>query len=168
MFRGAARGFILLALVATGCGEGKTTGTTQTQTAGSPASSRSGTPSPSGAPAALRFGGIKNRSDVLTDAVGRAVYTFSGDEHGAVTCLGACATEWPGVPTVGDAVVEGGKDYDGGSQGLGNGTEQATFSGDPLYYYSGDTAPGQTNGVGRQEFGGTFYLVTKNYDKLTR
>jgi predicted lipoprotein with Yx(FWY)xxD motif len=105
---------------------------------------------------------------VLTDAAGRAVYVFSGDEHGAVTCLGACAEEWPGVPTDGDAVVEGGEDHDGGAQGLGDGRWQATFSGDPLYYYSGDTVPGRANGVGVEAFGGTFSLITKDHSRLTR
>jgi len=159
----------VLGSVAAGCGGDEEPDGTATPSAGPPAATTAAaaTPSPTGEPASLKFGGIPGRPDVLTDASGRAVYVFSGDEHGAVTCLGACAAEWPGVLTVGESVVEGGKDYDGGRQGLGDGRWQATFSGDPLYYYAGDTAPGQAKGVGKQAFGGTFYLVTKNYGKLS-
>jgi predicted lipoprotein with Yx(FWY)xxD motif len=165
---------IILALVAAGCGgdDDASSGTSDAPTSGpttttsSPTTTETTSSSAGGAPAALKFGGIAGRPDVLTDAAGRAVYVFSGDENGAVTCLDACAEEWPGVPTDGDPVVEGGTEYDGGKQGLGDGRWQATFSGDPLYYYAGDTAPGQANGVGVEAFGGTFYLITRDYSRL--
>jgi predicted lipoprotein with Yx(FWY)xxD motif len=35
-----------------------------------------------------------------------------------------------------------------------DGSNQITFNGHPLYYYSGDTGPGQTAGQGRSAFGG--------------
>jgi predicted lipoprotein with Yx(FWY)xxD motif len=41
-----------------------------------------------------------------------------------------------------------------------NGTKQATYNGKPLYYYSGDTAPNDTNGQGVKASGTTGHLVT--------
>jgi len=40
-----------------------------------------------------------------------------------------------------------------------HGRLQVTFIGKPLYYYSGDTAPGQTKGEG---LGGRFFVVESN------
>ncbi|MFY1672605.1 hypothetical protein ACN27G_22000 [Plantactinospora sp. WMMB334] len=122
-------------------------------------------PSPSGDAAALKFG-LPKYPDALVDAEGRAVYTFSGDEHGNVTCLGACAAEWPPVLTVGTPTLAGESSNRPGRQGLGNGTWQATYGSWPLYYYSGDRAPGQVNGLGRQAHGGTFMIILRNTNRV--
>jgi predicted lipoprotein with Yx(FWY)xxD motif len=37
-----------------------------------------------------------------------------------------------------------------------DGTKQVTYGGHPLYYFAGDTAPGQTKGQG---VGGTWFLI---------
>lgn len=37
-----------------------------------------------------------------------------------------------------------------------DGTKQVTYGGHPLYYYLGDTAPGQTKGQG---VGGVWFLI---------
>ncbi|WP_422773738.1 hypothetical protein ACN28C_13070 [Plantactinospora sp. WMMC1484] len=122
-------------------------------------------PSPSGDAAALTFG-LPKYPDALVDAEGRAVYTFSGDEHGNVTCLGACAAEWPPVLTVERPTLDGESSHRPGRQGLGNGTWQATYGGWPLYYFSGDTAPGQVNGLGRRAHGGEFTIILRNTNRV--
>jgi predicted lipoprotein with Yx(FWY)xxD motif len=41
-----------------------------------------------------------------------------------------------------------------------DGTTQVTYNGWPLYHYHEDTAAGDTNGQGLEEFGGLWYLVS--------
>jgi predicted lipoprotein with Yx(FWY)xxD motif len=37
---------------------------------------------------------------------------------------------------------------------------QVTYNGHPLYYYVGDTNPGDTNGEQLNQFGGLWYAVS--------
>ena len=46
-----------------------------------------------------------------------------------------------------------------GTTANADGTKQATYNGKPLYYYSGDTAPGDKNGQGKTASGATGHLV---------
>ena len=41
-----------------------------------------------------------------------------------------------------------------------DGTLQVTYNGWPLYLFEEDTAPGDTNGQGLDEFGGLWFLVS--------
>jgi hypothetical protein len=41
-----------------------------------------------------------------------------------------------------------------------DGTRQVTYAGHPLYYYVGDTKPGEANGQGLTDFGARWSLVT--------
>jgi hypothetical protein len=40
-----------------------------------------------------------------------------------------------------------------------DGTMQVAAGGNPLYYYAGDSGPGQTSGQGISSFGGIWYAV---------
>jgi len=83
-------------------------------------------------------------------AKGLTLYTFANDTEGKSTCTGDCATTWPpllveeGEPTVSMDVP--------GSLGvyerMEDGGRQVTYNGMPLYYFSGDSEPGDTNGQG--------------------
>jgi predicted lipoprotein with Yx(FWY)xxD motif len=94
----------------------------------------------------------------MVDGSGRTLYVFSLDAPGTSRCVGACARTWPPARSL------GGKPQPGpgvASPAVGNiqrpdASEQMTFNGRPLYYYSGDTSPGQSNGHGRSEFGGAW------------
>ncbi|MET4639548.1 hypothetical protein [Mycetocola sp. 2940] len=94
----------------------------------------------------------------LTDGAGRSLYVNSTDPPGKSSCVGACARTWLPVRSL------GGKPQPGSgveAPSVGNiqrpdGSEQVTFNGHPVYYYSGDTSPGQSNGNGRSEFGGAW------------
>jgi predicted lipoprotein with Yx(FWY)xxD motif len=158
-----------IALTAAGCsgGDGSTGAAAPSSSRAAPSvpPAASTTPGPVGPRAALKVG-LPKYPDAVTDATGRALYTFTGDEHGNVTCLGACATAWPPLLTSDDPTITGADPDDPGTQGLGNGTLQASFDGWPLYYYSGDKKPGDAKGVGRHAFGGQFLLILKNGNRL--
>ncbi len=86
---------------------------------------------------------------VLADGDGRILYLFTADAQGVSNCSGDCLANWPallsgGAPTLG----EGLNAADFGSITRDDGGTQVTVKGLPLYYFAGDTAPGQTNGQG--------------------
>lgn len=94
----------------------------------------------------------------LTDAPGRTLYVFSEDDVGKSSCVGACARAWTPARSLGGK-PQPGPGVDAPSVGniqRPDGSEQMTFNGRPLYYYGGDRSPGQSNGHGRSEFGGTW------------
>jgi predicted lipoprotein with Yx(FWY)xxD motif len=83
---------------------------------------------------------------------GMTVYTFTSDtkDSGTSACTGGCLQRWPALtvpagstPTAGDGVT--------GTLGTitraDDGTTQVTYNGLPLYFFSGDSAPGDANGV---------------------
>jgi predicted lipoprotein with Yx(FWY)xxD motif len=79
------------------------------------------------------------------------LYVFSKDtaNSGTSACSGACISTWPALtvpagttPTAGTGVT--GKL--GTFKRADDGSLQVTYNGIPLYHYSGDSAPGDTNG----------------------
>lgn len=99
-----------------------------------------------------------DHGEILADGEGRAVYVFLRDEAGQSNCTGGCAETWPpleaeGAPVAGEGVDEallGTIDRDDGST-------QVTYNDQPLYHYSADTSPGDTNGQG---VGDNWYVVS--------
>jgi predicted lipoprotein with Yx(FWY)xxD motif len=73
-------------------------------------------------------------------------------------CYDTCATKWPPLTTTGPVTVTGQytvqKDLDTITRT--DGTKQVTYGGHPLYYFTGDTAPGQITGQGVD---GTWFLI---------
>jgi predicted lipoprotein with Yx(FWY)xxD motif len=41
-----------------------------------------------------------------------------------------------------------------------------TYHGHPLYYYAGDSQPGDTTGQGLNQFGAKWYVLASSGDKL--
>jgi predicted lipoprotein with Yx(FWY)xxD motif len=97
----------------------------------------------------------------LTDAKGRTLYLWDAD-HGAMsTCNGECAQDWPPLTT--KAAPKAGAGVKAsllGTSKRSDGTQEVTYAGHPLYYYAGDTAPGQTTGQGSAAFGAPWWVVT--------
>ncbi len=124
---------------------------TTTTAAATPASSQSAT---------VALAKSKDGS-VLVDGSGRSVYLWQADTGSNSTCNGACAKAWPPLTTQGAAHPAAGVDGSKlGTTKRSDGTLQVTYNGHPLYYFAGDSAPGQINGQGLMGFGAEWNLVS--------
>lgn len=96
--------------------------------------------------------------ELLTDAAGMTLYSFVPDPIGESTCAGDCAANWPPVFVAGDEVPAVG-DLDAGLFSLVDNPDGKVLAinGHALYYFAGDTAPGDTNGQG---VGDVWFAVT--------
>jgi predicted lipoprotein with Yx(FWY)xxD motif len=87
----------------------------------------------------------------LVGPEGMTLYYFTKDvTPGQSVCLGGCLEAWPpllageGQELIADEGVTGTV----AAETRDDGTMHATYRGRPLYYWQGDTAPGETNGEG--------------------
>jgi predicted lipoprotein with Yx(FWY)xxD motif len=86
---------------------------------------------------------------ILTDQAGRTLYGFVPDHDGTSSCTASCAATWPPLTSRSAATVGSGLSV----QLLGKtqrteGTSQITYGPWPLYYFAGDTRPGDMDGQG--------------------
>ena len=148
------------ALLATACGSAAASSPSSAPAAGSSASaSTTGTVITTQAGPAGAF---------LTAGSGRAVYLWAKDGMNMSACSGACAAAWPPVPATGKLTAAGGaKASDLGTITRSDGTKQVTYDGHPLYYFVGDSAAGQANGQGSDNFGAKWWLVASSGAKIT-
>jgi predicted lipoprotein with Yx(FWY)xxD motif len=104
----------------------------------------------------------------LTDGSGHAVYLWVKDGMNKSECSGACAGAWPPVTVSGTLTASGGAEgSDLGTITGANGSKQVTYDGHPLYYYAGDSGPGQSNGQGSDGFGAKWWLVSPSGAQIT-
>ena len=104
----------------------------------------------------------------LTSSSGRAIYLWVKDGKNMSACNGACAGAWPPVTTTGSVTAGSGVTAsDLGTITRSGGTKQVTYDGHPLYYFSGDSAAGQTNGQGSDAFGAKWWLVSPAGTQIT-
>jgi predicted lipoprotein with Yx(FWY)xxD motif len=104
----------------------------------------------------------------LADQTGRSLYLFLADTSGSSTCNDACAAQWPPLTTLG--AVTAGNGVDAAklkTSDRQDGTKQATYNNHPLYFFSADTGPIQTNGQGVNAFGARWWLVNPSGDAIT-
>jgi predicted lipoprotein with Yx(FWY)xxD motif len=100
---------------------------------------------------------------VLVDGRGRALYLFTRDRTAASRCYGACAHNWPPFLTAGKPVAGAHTRADLlGRTRRGSRSHQVTYRGHPLYYYVGDRHPGEVLCQDVEEFGGRWFVVTRN------
>lgn len=93
---------------------------------------------------------------VLVDGQGMTLYVLSADGHDHSTCSTQCLQFWPAASPAGagKAAVATGR------TATPDGTAIATVAGHPVYTFSLDHQPGDVNGEGVKEFGGTWYAAS--------
>ena len=126
-------------------------------------------PPPTAAPAAGAEVDVRETGlgQVLVDARGMTLYLFEADTGSASTCYGRCTQNWPplhtmGAPTGGSGTMQALL----GSSSRKDGTAQVTYNGHPLYFFVGDSKPGDTHGEGINAFGGSWYVVSASGAKI--
>jgi predicted lipoprotein with Yx(FWY)xxD motif len=125
----------------------------------SPSPSKAPAPAPSGTALAVRQTSL---GTILTDGRGFTLYAFDADKGTMSNCSGACAAAWPPDTTTSTDPQAG----SGVTQSLvgqttrADGTTQLTYAGRPLYLFTGDSAPGSTNGDGSTAFGARWDALT--------
>ena len=160
-----------IALAATACSSSlSSNGSTQAPVASSAAAQPSSPAAVSSGTAAMTIGlqsvsGIDGK--ILADGQGRALYLFTADKSSTSTCTGACAAAWPPVTASAMPMAGGGVSQSMlGTTKRADGTEQLTYNGHPLYYFSADTGSGMAKGQGVKAFGSDWYVVDGKGSKI--
>jgi predicted lipoprotein with Yx(FWY)xxD motif len=120
-----------------------------------------------GAPATL---GVANTDlgRILVNTQGRTLYLFKKDTSTKSTCTGACAAAWPPLRVTGKPTVGRGTNATMlATSKRSDGNPQVTDNGHPLYLYTGDQKPGDTNGQGLNAFGGGWFAVSPSGDQVS-
>jgi predicted lipoprotein with Yx(FWY)xxD motif len=98
---------------------------------------------------------------ILVDSQGRTLYMFQKDSGMKSACFGACASDWPPLRASGKPTVSSGVNASMvGTTTRSDGKPQVTYNGHPLYLYTGDQKPGDTNGEGLTAFGGGWFALS--------
>ncbi len=88
---------------------------------------------------------------------GMTLYTYSPDTPGVSNCSGQCAANWPPYTVAaGTSLSANGLTGAVATITRADGSTQVTYKGAPVYFYTKDTKPGDTNGQG---VGGVWYVV---------
>lgn len=157
---------LALGIAAAGCGGSSSSSAT-------PASGTNASSGSSGSSGAYGYGGgggsssasavtLKATSSplgtILVDQDGKTLYLFEADSKNKSNCSGGCLNLWPPVMASGKATA--GSGVTAGVIGTATGSSQVTYAGHPLYWFSGDTKAGDTNGEGLDDFGGEWYAIS--------
>jgi predicted lipoprotein with Yx(FWY)xxD motif len=154
-------GLAALAFVAAACAGGGSSSSGAGSYGAAPATSSG---SPSAAIVDLRGSKL---GQTLVDGQGRTLYLFEADTAGKSNCNGACTSAWP--PYVSHGTPQAGTGVTGALLGTslrGDGAAQVTYQGHPLYYYAGDSRPGDAAGQGLDQFGARWYVLAPSGNKL--
>jgi len=122
----------------------------------------------SGRPATVGVENNGNLGKILVDSRGDTLYLFQKDSGTKSACTGACASAWPPLRASGKPVVGTGATASMvATTPRSDGKPQVTYNGHPLYTYSGDQQPGDTNGQGLTAFGAAWFAVSPAGDMVS-
>ena len=86
-----------------------------------------------------------SKGTVLVDGKKMTLYTFDKDTDGKSTCNGTCAENWPPYT---DKVDTGAGAGEWSAITRDDGKKMWAYKGKPVYFFKGDTAPGDMKGDG--------------------
>lgn len=122
--------------------------------------SAAATPAAPAAATSITIGTTNNQTlgAYLTGQNGMTLYALTKDAPDSSTCSGSCATTWPPLAVASGAAITGPSGAMGAFATItrSDGTVQVTYNHMPLYYYSGDSAAGDTTGQGKE---GTWFVA---------
>jgi predicted lipoprotein with Yx(FWY)xxD motif len=144
-----AAAMIIVAGFAAACSSAATTTPTASPSAAAPAASAA--PASGGATVMTATVGSQGTL-VVAGSNGMTVYTFTKDvaNSGTSACTGGCLTKWPALTIPAGSTPAGGSGVTGKLATItrtDDGTLQVTYNGLPLYFFSGDKAAGDANGI---------------------
>jgi predicted lipoprotein with Yx(FWY)xxD motif len=123
----------------------------------SEAPSAAGSAAPSASAAAAGGATVEAKSigsfgtGLVAGSNGMTVYTFAKDvkDSGKSNCNTGCINIWPALTVASGAAPSAGAGVSGklGTITRDDGSTQVTYNGLPLYFFSNDHAPGDTNGI---------------------
>lgn len=148
--------FAMLAILTAGCQQANDT--VEEATTESP------TPSPSPDSQATVAIVDSSLGKILAGSDGKTVYVFMNDTEGESTCYDQCQERWPPVTITG--TPEAGADVNAELLSTAmrqDGSTQVTYKGRPLYFFSGDQSPGETNGQG---VGGIWFVISADGEPI--
>jgi predicted lipoprotein with Yx(FWY)xxD motif len=97
------------------------------------------------------------------------VYLFEGDKGAASSCSAECAAVWPPVTTSASPVAGAGASPERiGVITRADGTQQVTYNGHPLYFYTRDGDKGDAYGQGIKSFGSDWYVLAPSGNKVDK
>lgn len=134
--------------------------TSATPGVGSAGTGTAGASAASGPATSVGLRQLSGSNRGLTDANGMTLYTVTTDRPGVSNCTGQCPSVWPPL-TIASGSPSGSSGV-GGALGVitrPDGGMQVTYNGMPLYRYSRDRAPGDTNGQGVTDQWGTWAVA---------
>jgi predicted lipoprotein with Yx(FWY)xxD motif len=157
-FFASATALVLAASAVAGCGAG----------GGGHASGSSAAPNNAKGQSATVGVANETLGKILIDSQGRTLYRFQRDSDAKSTCTGACAVDWPPLRATGKPSVGGGANASVvATSARLDGKPQVTYNGHPLYRFSGDHSPNDTNGQGVNAFGGLWYALSSSGNEVT-
>jgi len=147
---GIAASLATVAILVAACGSSSSSPTTTGATTSPTTAASAGT-----GQLHLASASVPALGTVLVGPNGRTLYYLSTESASAIACTSGCTATWTPL------TVPAGSSATGVPGTLGTatrpeGTVQVTYQGHPVYYYAGDSAPGQTNGQGVD---GTWFVL---------
>jgi len=97
---------------------------------------------------------------ILTDEAGLTLYFFTKDAFDESVCFDGCLASWPVFYRETLQISAELDITDFGTTTRPDGTKQTTYKGWPLYYFAGDSAPGDVNG---EDVGKVWYVAKPDY-----
>lgn len=156
----AVLGSVLVTAAACSSGSASPTTTSGNHSSASTSTTSAGSTTSSTSSVVVDVAQTGSAGPILVNHAGLTLYRYTPDGTGKSVCNGGCATAWPPLTVpAGTTKVTGASAIGSGSLGTitrSDGSLQVTYKGMPLYTYTGDMAPGQTNGQGA---GGIWFYV---------